>query len=186
LEIPDVILIIAERFEDSRGSFMEVYRRSEFVARGLGTPFVQDNFSRSTMRGVLRGLHYQKEPEAQGKLVTVLRGTIFDVAVDIRRGSPWYGRWVTAELSGRSRTMLWVPPGFAHGFCVVSDGADVLYKCTREYAPEFDAGIRWDDPALAIPWPLEKPILSPKDTVWPRLRDAEPGFVYRSEGGGRR
>jgi len=183
LEIPDVVLVQARAFEDERGFFLEAYKRSDFAAHGIPKDFVQDNFSRSTRRGVLRGLHYQKAPRAQGKLVMVLRGRIWDVAVDLRRGSPWYGRWVAVELSEDEHTMLWVPPGFAHGFCVLSEGADVLYKCTEEYAPELDRGIRWDDSELAIPWPVERPIVSAKDAASPRLCDAEPGFVYGSETG---
>jgi dTDP-4-dehydrorhamnose 3,5-epimerase len=178
LEIPDVILVRARSFEDERGFFMEVYKRSEFVAHGVPATFVQDNLSRSTRRGVLRGLHYQRDPKAQGKLVMVLRGRIWDVAVDIRRGSPTYGRYVAIHLSDEGRNLLYVPPGFAHRFCVLSDGADVLYKCTEEYAQELDRGIRWDDPDLAIPWPVQDPILSGKDTAWPTLREADHNFVY--------
>jgi dTDP-4-dehydrorhamnose 3,5-epimerase len=170
LQIPEVVLVRAKAFHDSRGFFMEAYKFSEFVSNGISVRFVQDNFSRSTRRGVLRGLHYQKDPKAQGKLVMVLRGRIWDVAVDIRRGSPTYGRWVAAELSEDEHTMLWVPPGFAHGFCVLSDGADVLYKCTEEYAPELDRGIRWDDPDLAISWPVAEPVLSEKDASLPPCR----------------
>jgi dTDP-4-dehydrorhamnose 3,5-epimerase len=187
LEIPEVVLVRARAFADARGFFMEAYKRSEFVANGIPHSFVQDNFSRSARRGVLRGLHYQKAPKAQGKLVMVLRGRIWDVAVDIRRGSPTYGRWVAAELSEEDHTMLWVPPGFAHGFCVLSDGADVLYKCTDEYAPELDRGVRWDDPELGIPWPVEEPVLSEKDRSWPGLREADNNYVYgaQPEAGGR-
>jgi len=178
LEIPEVVLVRAKAFHDSRGFFMEAYKFSEFVSNGISVRFVQDNFSRSTRRGVLRGLHYQKDPKAQGKLVMVLRGRIWDVAVDIRRGSPTYGRWVAAELSEDEHTMLWVPPGFAHGFCVLSDGADVLYKCTEEYAPELDRGIRWDDPDLAISWPVAEPVLSEKDASLPRLAETDHGVAY--------
>ncbi len=181
LEIPDVVLIRAKAFADERGFFLEAYKRSEFVANGIPVTFVQDNFSRSARRDVLRGLHYQKDPKAQGKLVMVLRGRIWDVAVDIRKGSPTYGRWVAAELSEEEHTMLWVPPGFAHGFCVLSDGADVLYKCTEEYAPELDRGIRWDDPDLAIPWPVTQPILSAKDARLPRLEEADNNYAYHRD-----
>ncbi|MDR5684527.1 MAG: dTDP-4-dehydrorhamnose 3,5-epimerase [Armatimonadota bacterium] len=181
LEIPNVVLVRAKAFFDPRGFFMEGYRRSEFLANGISATFVQDNFSHSVRRGVLRGLHYQKDPKAQGKLVMVLRGEIYDVAVDIRQGSPTYGRWVAVTLSSSAHTMLYVPPGFAHGFCVLSDSADVLYKCTEEYAPELDRGIRWDDPDLAIPWPVEEPILSEKDRAWPGLREADNNYVYRAE-----
>lgn len=181
LDIPDVVLIRLRPFHDNRGSFMEVYRRSEFAAHGISETFVQDNLSRSISQGVLRGLHYQKHPHAQGKLVMVLRGTIYDVAVDIRCGSPTYGRWVGVTLSHDTHSMLYIPPGFAHGFCVMSDGADVLYKCTNEYAPEVDRGIRWDDPELAIPWPVKEPMLSEKDRAWPTLREADNNYVYPCE-----
>lgn len=178
LEIPDVVLIRLNPLADERGSFTEVYRYSNFAAHGIPDKFVQDNLSRSTRRGVLRGLHYQKDPKAQGKLVIVLRGEIYDVAVDIRKGSPTYGRWVSTTLTDRTPAAVFVPPGFAHGFCVLSDGADVLYKCTEEYAPELDRGIRWDDPDLAIPWPTTAPILSPRDAKWPTLDEADINFVY--------
>ncbi len=183
LEIPEVVLIRAEAFADARGFFLEAYRRSAFVANGIPVTFVQDNFSRSVRRGVLRGLHYQLNPRAQGKLVMVLRGEIYDVAVDIRRGSPTYGRWAAVRLSEADHTMLYVPPGFAHGFCVLSEGADVLYKCTEEYDPALDRGIRWDDPDLGIPWPVPDPVLSEKDRALPRLWEAENNFVYEGPGG---
>ena len=175
--IPEVILVRARVFPDPRGFFMESYRRSQFAARGIPQEFVQDNFSHST-RGVLRGLHYQKDPHAQGKLVMVLRGEIFDVAVDIRRGSPTFGRWVAAVLSANDHTMLYVPEGFAHGFCVLSDVADVFYKVTAEYASDLDRGIRWNDADLAIPWPVAAPVLSEKDARMPSLRNADINFVY--------
>ena len=180
LEIPDIVAIAARPLEDDRGSFLEVYRRSEFEAHGVPDTFVQDNYSLSG-QGVLRGLHYQKRPKAQAKLVMVLRGEIFDVAVDIREGSPWHGRWTATHLSARDRSMLYVPVGFAHGFCVLSEEADVLYKVTAEYAPEFERGIRWNDPDLGIPWPVERPLISEKDARLPVLRDADHNFVY--EGG---
>jgi dTDP-4-dehydrorhamnose 3,5-epimerase len=175
LEIPDVILIEAQQFEDNRGFFAETYKLSEFAAWGLSTAFVQDNLSHST-RGVLRGLHYQKHPRAQGKLVTVLSGRIFDVAVDIRRASATYGRWVGMELSGENCRMLYVPPGFAHGFCVLSETADVVYKVTDEYAHEFDRGIVWNDPDIEVRWPVSEPLLSLKDAQLPLLKDADNNF----------
>jgi dTDP-4-dehydrorhamnose 3,5-epimerase len=178
LEIPELVLVEAVAFEDARGFFMEAYKRSEFVANGIPETFVQDNYSHS-VRGVLRGLHYQKEPRPQGKLVGVVRGEIFDVAVDIRRGSPTYGRWVSVVLSQENHRMLYVPPGFAHGFCVLSDEADVVYKVTAEFDPALDSGILWNDPDLAIPWPVKEPILSPKDASLPPLRLADNNFVYR-------
>src|SRR5690606_15100817 len=138
---------------------------------------VQDNLSHSRY-GVLRGLHYQAHPKAQGKLVSVLRGEIFEVAVDIRRGSPTYGRGVGVRLAAKDRRLLYVPVGFAHGFCVLSVEADVVYKVTKEYAPELDRGVRWNDPELGIRWPIEEPILSPKDAQLPLLREAAPDFIY--------
>jgi len=177
LEIPEVLLVEAKTFGDARGFFIETYKRSDFVTQGISHPFVQDNYSHS-IRGVLRGLHYQKEPAAQGKLVAVVRGEIVDVAVDIRHGSPTYGRWVSVILSDTNHQMLYVPVGFAHGFCVLSAEADVVYKATAEYAPELERGIRWDDPALGIRWPVHDPILSPNDTRLPPLQQADHYFVY--------
>lgn len=172
LEIPGVILVEAQAFEDSRGVFLERYKRSEFLRAGIRDVFVQDNYSQS-VRGALRGLHYQKAPRAQGKLVSAISGEIFDVAVDIRRGSPTFGRWTGATLSATNRSMVYLPAGFAHGFCVLSDRAEVLYKVSAEYAPDLECGIIWNDPELAIAWPVRDPILSRKDARLPRLRDAE-------------
>jgi dTDP-4-dehydrorhamnose 3,5-epimerase len=177
LEIPEVILVHAQALEDQRGFLLETYKRSEFTAAGIPDVFVQDNYSHSS-RGVLRGLHFQKPPKAQGKLVTVFRGTIFDVAVDIRRGSPTYRRWVGVTLSSVDRRMLYIPAGFAHGFCAISDEADVIYKVTEEYAPELDRGILWNDPELGIAWPLHQPILSPRDAQLAPLQNADNSFVY--------
>lgn len=177
LDIPEVILVEPKVFPDERGFFMETYKYSEFEANGIPQRFVQDNFSHS-VRGVLRGLHYQKAPAAQGKLVMAVRGEIFDVAVDIRKGSPTYGRWVGVRLSSENRRMLWVPEGFAHGFVVLSEEADVMYKVTSEYAPELDRGIRWNDPEIGIDWPVKNPILSPKDNAQPFLAEADNNFVY--------
>ncbi len=171
LEIPDVVLVKAQGFADDRGFFAETYKMSEFSAHGISPVFVQDNHSHS-VRGVLRGLHYQEHPKAQGKLVMVLKGQIFDVAVDIRQGSPTYGKWVGEALSAENHRMLYVPPGFAHGFCVLSEKADVIYKVTEEYAPELDRGIIWNDPEIAIQWPITEPILSPKDARLPSLEEA--------------
>jgi dTDP-4-dehydrorhamnose 3,5-epimerase len=175
LEIPEVILIEAQTFADDRGFFAETYKRSEFAACGIPHSFVQDNLSHS-VQGVVRGLHYQKHPRAQGKLVTVLNGRIFDVAVDIRKGSPTYGQWVGMELSGEDCTMLYVPVGFAHGFCVLSQEADVVYKVTDEYARDLDRGVLWNDPDLGIQWPVTEPLLSPKDAELPLLKDADNNF----------
>jgi dTDP-4-dehydrorhamnose 3,5-epimerase len=173
LAIPEVLLIQPRRFEDARGFFSEVYNRDAFRAAGIGAEFVQDNHSLSRDVGVVRGLHFQTPPRAQGKLVRVLRGAIWDVAVDLRRGSPSFGRHVATELSGRNWNQLWVPPGFAHGFCTLEPDTEVAYKVTDLYAPECDKGLAWDDPALGIPWPVDAraAILSDKDRRHPRLAE---------------
>lgn len=173
--ISGIVLIEPRVFPDARGFFMETYKRSEFAAHGIDEAFVQCNHSRSA-RGTLRGLHYQREPKAQGKLVRVLSGEIYDVVVDMRKGSSTYGKWLGGVLSVKNKQMLYVPGGFAHGFCVTSDEADVTYMTTAEYAPEFEAGVIWNDPELAIDWPIRNPELSPRDRAWPRLREAENDF----------
>ncbi|MFW6112381.1 MAG: dTDP-4-dehydrorhamnose 3,5-epimerase [Chloroflexota bacterium] len=175
LEIPEVILVEPRVFGDERGFFMETYKAPDFEAAGIKADFPQDNHSRST-KGVLRGLHYQNPPYAQGKLVRAVRGEIFDVAVDIRKGSPTYGRWVSAVLSEENKNMLYVPEGFAHGFCTLSDIAEVMYKATNVYSPESEAGIIWNDDEVNIQWPVQEPVLSDKDQQWPRLRDADNKF----------
>lgn len=159
-------------FEDSRGFFMETHHAEKYRAAGIPADLVQDNLSFSR-RGVLRGLHYQ-EHHPQGKLVFVIEGTIFDVAVDIRPDSPTFGRWEGQVLSSRNRLQFYLPPGFAHGFVVLSDAALVMYKCTDFYCPEDDRGIRWDDPRLAIEWPEIKPVLSPKDAALPLFEKVFP------------
>ncbi|MGC9348757.1 MAG: dTDP-4-dehydrorhamnose 3,5-epimerase [Anaerolineae bacterium] len=185
LEIPDVILIEPRVFEDERGFFLETYKHSAFADAGVPETFVQFNHSRSTA-GVLRGLHYQKDPAAQGKLVGAVRGSIFDVAVDIRVGSPTYGCWVGEVLSEDNHRSIYIPPGFAHGFCVLSDIADVIYQVTAEYAPDLDRGILWNDPEIDIAWPIDAPDLSAKDAAQPRLADADNNFVFKvSPGPGR-
>lgn len=169
--IADVLILEPRVFGDERGFFMESYNRERFrEATGLDLDFVQDNHSRSA-RGVLRGLHYQVPPHAQGKLVRVTQGAVYDVAVDIRRGSPTFGRWAGVELSGSNHRQLWIPPGLAHGFLVLSDSADFLYKTTTYYEPKAERSLRWDDPALAITWPElgMAPLLSAKDTAAPGL-----------------
>ncbi len=171
-----LVLIKPKVFGDGRGFFLELYKHSDYLAAGIREHLVQDNYSRSS-QGVVRGLHYQKQPKAQGKLVTCLRGVIFDVAVDIRRGSPGFGKWVGVELSEQNRHLLYVPPGFAHGFQVMSETADVMYKCTDEYAPAEDRGIIWNDPDIRIAWPLDNPLLSGKDRFHPRLQDADINFT---------
>lgn len=177
LNIPGLVVVEPRVFGDERGAFLEIYKHSDFVRAGIAEHFVQDNYSRSS-RGVLRGLHYQKSPKAQGKLVRCLRGRIYDVAVDIRLGSPTYARWAGIELSDASDRMLYLPPGFAHGFLVLSEVAEVLYKCTEEYSPGDDRGILWNDPEVGIDWPLGEPILSSKDRLLPILRAAENDFRY--------
>jgi dTDP-4-dehydrorhamnose 3,5-epimerase len=167
-DLPGVLLIVPKVFADDRGFLMETYKRSEFERVGLDVPMLQENHSRST-QGTLRGLHYQREPKAQGKLVRVVLGEIFDVAVDIRRGSPTFRRWVGVSLSAANRRAMYIPPGFAHGFCVTSAEAEVIYKTTEEYAPDHEEGIRWDDPAIGIAWPIAAPTLSPRDQRWPSL-----------------
>lgn len=175
LELPEVLLIEPEVHRDSRGWFCETYKRSEFARFGLEAPLVQENHSFS-VAGVLRGLHYQNPPRAQGKLVRAVAGEIFDVAVDIRKDSCTYKRWVAVHLSAENRRMLYIPPGFAHGFCVVSEAAEVVYQTTEEYAPELEAGIRWNDPELGIEWPVRQPILSPRDATLPLLAEADNQF----------
>lgn len=177
LEIPDIMLVEAQAFPDERGFFMESFKESIFTANDINTKFVQDNFSHSS-KGVLRGLHYQKNPKAQAKLVMVTRGEIFDVAVDMRKGSITYGKWVGEILSEQNHKLLYVPKGFAHGFCVLSDKADVLYKVNSEYSKEHESGILWNDPDLDIKWPIGKPIMIQKDLQLPTLKNADNNFVY--------
>lgn len=167
--LPEVLLITPQVFGDDRGFFMETFNAARTAEDGLPELFVQDNHSRSS-RGVLRGLHYQY-PQWQGKLVRVINGEIFDVAVDIRTGSATFGQWVGVLLNEDNKQQLYVPPGFAHGFCVTSETADVVYKCTTSYNAEQDAGVRWDDPDIGIEWPIDNPILSDKDTQAPLLSE---------------
>ena len=178
-KIPEVLLIEPEVFPDSRGFFLETFHRRKYLEIGIAATFVQDNRSHSK-KGVLRGLHYQlKNP--QGKLVYVISGEIWDVVVDIRRGSPWFGKWTGALLSGANSHQVYAPQGFAHGFCVLSETADVVYKCTDYYSPGDDYGIFWADPDLAIDWGVDSPILSEKDACHPVLRDQSEAVlpVYR-------
>jgi dTDP-4-dehydrorhamnose 3,5-epimerase len=174
LAIPEVILFEPKVFGDARGFFLESFNKQLFdAATGGQYDFVQDNHSRSS-KGVLRGLHYQLPPHAQGKLVRVVQGAVFDVAVDVRRCSPTFGQWVGAELSAENQQQLWIPPGFAHGFVVLSETADFLYKTTNYYAPAHERSIAWNDPQLAIKWPLsDQPSLSGKDALAPKWADAE-------------
>lgn len=161
IDIPGVLLFEPSLLSDYRGSFLEIYQEDRYRNAGIRERFVQDNYSRS-IRHTLRGLHFQ-EPQAQGKLVMALEGTVYDVVVDIRKGSPSFGRWYGVELSGDNLRQLYIPPGCAHGFCVTSATASFLYKCTAYYSPEYDRGIRWNDPAVGILWPISEPILSSKD-----------------------
>ena len=168
--LPEVLIIEPDVFEDARGFFYESYSYRKYAEVGIADTFVQDNHSRSA-RGTLRGLHYQTLP-GQAKLVRATVGEVFDVAVDIRRASPTFGKWVGVTLSAENKRQLYVPVGFAHGFCVVSDVAEFLYKVTSYYDPPSERGVAWDDPDLAIAWPVAEPILSPRDTRHPRLCDA--------------
>jgi len=169
--IPGVLLFEPKVFEDERGSFLETWSEKRYEAAGVREPFVQDNLSLSR-RGVLRGLHYQVEPHAQGKLVGVHQGSVFDVAVDLRGDSPTFGEWVGFTLTSVSRRQMYVPPGCAHGFVVTSDEALFYYKCTAYYAPFSERSLRWDDPDLQIQWPISEPLLSEKDARAPLLRDS--------------
>lgn len=169
--IPEVILVIPKVFEDNRGFFMEGYKKSDFFANGIDVEFNQDNYSKSS-KGVLRGLHYQAEPNAQAKLVRCVKGRILDVAVDIRQNSKTFGKYIKAELSESNKNMLYIPKGFAHGFVVLSDTAEILYKTSGEYAPESDRGILWCDKDINIDWGIDfTPILSEKDEKQPLLKE---------------
>ncbi len=180
-DVPGVIVIEPTVHRDERGFFVETYHAPRYAAGGVPAVFVQDNHSRST-RGTLRGLHGQ-HPRAQGKLVRAVRGAVWDVAVDVRRGSPAYGRFAAAELSEENFRQMYVPPGVIHGFCVLSDVAEIEYKCTDVYHPEDDFSVLWNDPDLAIPWPVRDPLLSEKDRNAPRLRDSQDKLVaYRDPG----
>ena len=172
LELAGAVLIKPRVFPDARGFFVEGYKKSDFAAAGIAAEFVQDNHSKSD-KGVLRGLHYQRGAAAQGKLVRCINGAILDVGVDIRRGSATFGKWIAQELSSINAHMLYLPPGFAHGFLVLSETAEILYKCTAEYSPKDDAGIRWDDPTVGVEWGITDPILSAKDDGLPLLKDAQ-------------
>jgi len=174
LSIPDLVLVTPKRFADDRGFFMECFRENLFAAAGMPA-FVQDNHAMSK-KNVLRGLHYQLNPAGMGKLVRCLRGRIFDVAVDIRKGSPTYGRWLGLELSDHHPQMFYIPPGFAHGYCAMSGHCEVFYRTTAYYSPDHERAIRWDDPHIGIKWPVASPVLSPKDRRAPLMHDAENNF----------
>lgn len=178
LEITDVVHVEPRFLKDARGTFAELYKITDFQKNGILTLFVQTNHSWSR-QGVLRGLHYQKNPAAQAKLVSAARGEIFDVAVDIRKGSPSFGRWVGRRLDADKKNMLFIPEGFAHGFCVLSEEAEVVYHCNHVYSPENERGIAWNDPQLKIEWPITAPTLSDRDSGLPVLAQADNNFVHR-------
>lgn len=167
--LPGVLIIEPPVYGDARGFFQESWQQEKYEAIGIKGAFVQDNLSFSN-RGVLRGLHYQN-PHAQGKLVSVIQGEVFDVAVDIRFGSPTFGQWTGVTLSGENHRQLWIPPGFAHGFCVLRDSTYFTYKCTDIYMPSAEGGIAWDDPNIGILWPIQDVVLSDKDKIYPRLKE---------------
>jgi dTDP-4-dehydrorhamnose 3,5-epimerase len=173
--LPGVLILEPRVFRDERGHFAEMWQRERYREAGLDLNFVQDNVSVSH-RGVLRGLHYQN-PQPQGKLVSVLQGAVWDVAVDVRRGSPTFGQWVGVELSGENLRQLWIPEGFAHGFVVTGELAVFSYKCTAYYSPLHDRSLRWDDPRLGIEWPVHSPLLSPKDAQAPLLADTPEAYL---------
>ena len=173
-KIPDVIVVTPKVFSDDRGFFMETWQVQQFSEAGIDETFVQDNFSHS-IRGTLRGLHYQVR-QSQGKLIRVVRGQVFDVVVDMRKSSPTFSQWIGIELSAENKKSIWIPPQFAHGFLVLSDVAEFEYKCTDFYSPEYERSVRWDDPEIGIEWPQpdgEQPLLSTKDAVAPLLKDAD-------------
>jgi dTDP-4-dehydrorhamnose 3,5-epimerase len=179
--LPGMLVLVPKVFGDHRGFFMETYNRKAFAEQGLDVEFVQDNLSRS-IKGTLRGLHYQLDPHAQGKLVRVTQGEVFDVGVDLREGSPTFGRWHGEILSAENKRALWLPPGLAHGFLALSDDTEFHYKCTSLYAPASDRGLRWNDPTVGIEWPVEPDpaLLSKKDAEAPLWAEAERNFVFRA------
>lgn len=178
LAIPDVLVLTPPRFGDQRGFFSETWNQRRFAELGISGPFVQDNHAASTERGVLRGLHLQIGPSAQGKLVRVTRGSIWDVAVDVRQGSPTFGRWVGMEISARNWRQIWVPVGFLHGYCTLEPDTEVIYKVTADYDKQAERGVIWNDPAIGIDWPVnsERAILSEKDRILPRLSECPVWF----------
>jgi dTDP-4-dehydrorhamnose 3,5-epimerase len=180
LAIPEVKLVTPQKFGDARGFFSETWQQDRFAAAGIPGPFIQDNHALSTQRGVLRGLHLQIPPSAQGKLVRVVRGAIWDVAVDVRHGSPTFGKWVAAELSADNWRQLWVPVGFLHGYCTLTEVTEVIYKVSGPYDRSAERGVIWNDPDLALPWPVaaDQVLLSDKDKILPRLADCPVWFTY--------
>ncbi len=176
--LPGVLIIEPQVFEDGRGWFMETYSRLKLSKQGIDIEFVQDNHSLSVPKGTLRGLHFQNNPKAQNKLLRCTRGVILDVAVDIRSGSPDYRKWVAVELSADNKKQLFIPKGFAHGFVTLVDNCEVQYKVDEYYAPEYDRGIRFDDPEIGVCWGVTDPVLSAKDTKSPLLKDSDCNFSY--------
>lgn len=181
LEIPGVVLIEPEIFYDERGFFIETYKYNDFYQIGIRESFIQDCHSKSEKKGILRGLHYQKNPTPQGKIVRVIAGEIFDVAVDIRKGSPYYAKWIGVILSSENRMMLYIPPGFAHGFCTLTDKSEILYKYTKLYSPDDYRGIIWNDKRIGVAWPVRKPIISEKDEKLPALDKADNNFIFSED-----
>lgn len=177
LKIPDVIIIEPIVFNDARGFFMETYKKSEFFKANIKKIFLQDNQSFSASTGTLRGLHYQLQPYAQDKLIRVVKGSIFDVAVDLRKNSPTYGKWVGVIISAKNKKQLYIPEGFAHGFVTLESNTEVIYKSSKEYAPKYERGIIWNDKTLKIKWPIPNPILNQKDKNFPTFLEAEKNFI---------
>ena len=175
LSLPDVILIEPKVHYDYRGYFFEEFKKSEYISNGVSDSFIQENISHSK-RGVIRGMHYQKNPKAQSKLVSVINGEIFDVALDIRKNSPTFGKWVGEILSNNNHRSIFIPEGFAHGFCVISEEADVIYKVNKEYSPNDERGIIWNDPSINISWPTQSPIISKKDEELPLFKKSYEDF----------
>ena len=171
-QISQIIVVTPRIFKDQRGLFFESYKQSEFAENGIAETFIQDNISKSS-RGVLRGLHYQIDPVAQGKLVRCVTGSVFDVAVDIRKSSPSFGKWVGVELNDTNQKMIYIPPGFAHGFYTISENAEVMYKVTAEYHPQSERGIIWNDKDIGIEWPSSQVLLSEKDSILKGIKEAD-------------
>lgn len=179
-KMPEVVLVEPRAFGDERGWFMETYKRSDFEKHGIVFGDArQDNHSRSIGKGILRGLHFQNQPMEQAKLVRCVVGEIFDVAVDIRKGSPTYLQWVSVHLSAENRKMLWIPAGFAHGVQSLTDVAEIVYKVTNEYSPAHDRSVKWDDPSIGVEWPLPPLALSKKDAEAPLLKDSDANFTWK-------
>jgi len=179
--LPGICLVEARKFADERGWLAQTWNRASLVDGGIATDWVQENYTHSRFPGTLRGLHFQAPPHAQGKLILVTRGAVYDVAVDIRRGSPNFGRHIGIRLDSAEFVQLWVPGGFAHGYLTLEPDTEVLYHLTAPYAPEAEGGIRWDDPALGIQWPSEPNLINQRDLAWPLLAELDTPFNYRSE-----